>query len=868
MERRNSAVLPQAAARLGLYRPPSRLKLWRRAARAALWVEWLVAHGWSQICVLAGACGIAMLGLVPSGVAGPCLLLFTTACALIACARYDRQRPPVPTEEGAERRLERDSNLRHRPFAVLRDQPAIPETPGEAGLWAAHTATATRALRHLRLRVPSANLPLRDPHACRVAALLLLVAGLVTAGDRANQRILSSFIPGAMAPAGAAIVVQAWIEPPAYTGLPPIFLTREGGAPSASADAPIDVPAGSKLSVSLTGGSFKPRVSLPGGRAKFHATGESAWQATAVITESGPLVLHRFLSTLGAWTLNVLPNDPPLVTIPATPGPAGKTLELKLPWHVAQRWGVAGLSAALTPAGHPGLQPITLPIPLPGTPKDATNALQTDLTANPYAGVPMLAQLTARDVSGQSATSEAVPFTLPARNFKNGLARAIIDLRRRLAMRQETAAEAADDLDALAQPPHAAGNKPTDALAGHSALYLNMVSVAALLRDNASQDGIAEAQSRLWITALALDGALPEASQANLDEARAAMRKALQDRAQGKITADDLARQMQRLREALSQRLQDIAKDAAKHGRIPPLDPHSQFRVPSLDRLMRQMEQAAREGRTQEAQQRLAELEKLMEQLKNARVLSPQEAQQAEQAAKAGRQQTGAVKDMVQREAGLMDHAQARAPRPSALPPDIYAGGEPPPPPMNPDELEANEESRETDAQTQRALHQALDALKGAFGAGHKVPKSLDDASRDMQGATEALKAGQEQVARGAESRAVDDLRRGGQQMAKEMQSGGGQIALIPGMGDQGGQGDEAGNDPDGSGDGTERDPLGRPVRQGTGGRAADDNSVHVPDQMEQGRSRAIQEELRRREANRERPHDELDYIDRLLKTY
>ena len=849
---------------------PSRLAIWRRAAQSALWVEWLVAHSWSQICVLAGACGIAMLGLVPPGVTGPCLLLLTTACALLLCVRYDRQRPPIPTEEAAERRLERDSNLRHRPFAVLRDQPATPEDASQAGLWSLHTATARAALRQLRLRLPNANLPTRDPHALRAAALLLLVTGAITAGDRANQRILSSFIPGIPTGTASAIVLQAWIEPPAYTGMPPIFLTHEGGAPTPT-DTPIDVPAGSKLSVSLTGGSFKPRIHLPGARAKFHTTGDAAWQATAKITQSGPLVLSRFLSTLGEWTLNVLPNDPPTATIPSPPGPAGKTLELKLPWHAAQRWGVASLSAALTPAGHPNLPPITLPVPLPGTPKDATGALQTDLTPNPYAGLPMQAQLTVRDVSGQSAQSPPVPFTLPARVFKNGLARAIIDLRRRLALQQETPADAADDLEALAQPPKtppATTGKPVDTLTGHAAIFLNTVSVASLLRDNPSPDGIAEAQTRLWITALALDGALPEASQAALDEARAALRRALQDRALGKITADELARQMQRLHEALSQRLQDIAKDAAKHGRIPPLDPHTQFRVPTLDRLMRQMEQAAREGRTEEAQQRLAELEKLMEQLKNARVLSPEEAKQAEQAAKAGRQQTGAVKDMVQREAGLMDHAQARAPRPSALPPEMYMGEEPPPPPMNPDEMEANEESRESDAQTQRALHQALDALKSAFGAGHKVPKSLDDASHDMQAANDALKAGQEPTARGAEARAVDDLRRGGQQMAKDMQSGGGQMALIPGMGEPGSEGEEAGTDPNGPGDGTERDPLGRPLRQGTGGRAADDNSVHVQDQMEQGRSRAIQEELRRREANRERPHEELDYIDRLLKTY
>ena len=63
------------------------------------------------------------------------------------------------------------------------------------------------------------------------------------------------------------------------------------------------------------------------------------------------------------------------------------------------------------------------------------------------------------------------------------------------------------------------------------------------------------------------------------------------------------------------------------------------------------------------------------------------------------------------------------------------------------------------------------------------------------------------------------------------------------------------------------RDPLGRSTRDGTSGRA-DGGDVHVPDQMEQARTRELQAELRRREGERTRPQGELDYIDRLLKSY
>ena len=64
------------------------------------------------------------------------------------------------------------------------------------------------------------------------------------------------------------------------------------------------------------------------------------------------------------------------------------------------------------------------------------------------------------------------------------------------------------------------------------------------------------------------------------------------------------------------------------------------------------------------------------------------------------------------------------------------------------------------------------------------------------------------------------------------------------------------------------RDPLGRPLRDDGTGQSPDETGVRVPDQMEQARSHAIQEELRRREAEKTRPQPELDYIERLLKQF
>jgi hypothetical protein len=54
-------------------------------------------------------------------------------------------------------------------------------------------------------------------------------------------------------------------------------------------------------------------------------------------------------------------------------------------------------------------------------------------------------------------------------------------------------------------------------------------------------------------------------------------------------------------------------------------------------------------------------------------------------------------------------------------------------------------------------------------------------------------------------------------------------------------------------------------MNQGSG---VDSGDVHVPEEAERKRSQAIQEELRRRGGERERPQEELDYIGRLLRQF
>jgi len=95
------------------------------------------------------------------------------------------------------------------------------------------------------------------------------------------------------------------------------------------------------------------------------------------------------------------------------------------------------------------------------------------------------------------------------------------------------------------------------------------------------------------------------------------------------------------------------------------------------------------------------------------------------------------------------------------------------------------------------------------------------------------------------EKQAIDALRKGADALAKAL------------MEEQAGQGSEQGENGD-------EDPLGR----ATGNAGSFGTGTKLPSESDLQRARSILEELRRRAGERNRPKEELDYIDRLLKQF
>ena len=196
-------------------------------------------------------------------------------------------------------------------------------------------------------------------------------------------------------------------------------------------------------------------------------------------------------------------------------------------------------------------------------------------------------------------------------------------------------------------------------------------------------------------------------------------------------------------------------------------------------------------------------------------------------------------------------------------------------PPANP--AAAADPQRQGDARTEHALRRVLGVLMQHYGdLTGKVPESLNDADIAMRQAVQALDAGNDAAAAAATQKAIEALQQGGRSMSAQLARQFGRNAGEDGDEDSDEDGQTAGETGNQEGRGEEhgrRDPLGRPpLGQPSGedgnGQSLSESGVHVPDRMEQARAHAIQEELRRREAEKTRPQPELDYIERLLRQF
>jgi uncharacterized protein (TIGR02302 family) len=858
-----------------------------RASRITLYFERL----WPRLWLILGFAGLFLLVSLlniwahlpqPAHIA----LLAGFAVAALAAVIY-AARVNYPGREEAVRRLERASGIPHRPASSYEDTiTANAEDPRTSAIWQAHRARLAAAMARLRVGPPHPRTDRADPVALRALLLLGVVAVASLVGDSAADRLRSAFRFNSLAALSSARL-DAWVTPPSYTTRPPVMLAdgARGGTISSTPAKLIEVPERSVLIVRATGsglGELSLEVLNEGATEKQHiaAKAPEAGKSSGMGAEISELRYElrksaevRVLASgaeLARWPFYVIPDKAPKIALTKDPERTRRGA-LKLDYTVEDDYGVVSAEAKVRrpdpekKAADPAkdwarpepLKGARLPLEHPPTltlrlPRGNTHAAQTyiDTAPHPYAGREVILTLEARDAAGNVGHSKPIRIVLPQRQFDKPLARALVEQRGKLLDDSRYRPQVLRALDALTLEP--------EGFIDNASIYLSLRTLLHGLERDGTRAGLKSATDGLWDIALRIeDGDLSDAEKA-LRDAQDKLAEALEKGAPD----SEIQSLMQQLRDALSKYVEQLAKNNKDQNPPEGLDQdNQQLSQQDLERMMKELEDTAKNGSRDQAQQMLSQLRDLLERLQTGQ-MQKKDGERGQMMMKKldelgnmiGQQQRlmdqtyGEHRRQAQRQLGGSneggrEHESNRQGQPGQ---NGEGGDEQQGQPGKGQRGKSGQQQPGKGlGEQQRALREELEKLKKSLDEMGANSKELGNAEESMKNAEQGLNQGDTSSALGDQSQALDQMRQGAQKMAEDAQKNG-QSRF--------GQNGE-----------TPRDPLGRPQRfQGPDA----GNSVKVPDEIDMQRAREILEELRRRVAQPARPAVELDYFERLLRRF
>ena len=501
-----------------------KIRVW--LARLVVTVERVWPALWPPLAVVGIFAAVSLFGLwliLPPVLH---LVLLTLFAAALGVALWRARRALVPASRNAGlSRLERDSGVAHQPLRALDDQlPSDFRDPATKRLWLMHRQRLMSSLDRLRLRPPRSDLPRRDPWAFRAALLLVLVVAVVHARGDLGSRLGSAFnLAGRPAQATLPPMVDLWITPPTYTRRAPLASEQTRGQNT------LAVPTGSSARLQAHHLAAGSTAELAYGEATtpLKELGPGSAEGSVVLDRDSLLAIKDSTGQeIASWLIDVVPDAVPTVSFVGEPRATHRSV-LRIDLEAADDYGVAELALLLA---QPGQEAETERLGLlkPGNqpPKLATGTY-LDLTAHPFAGLPVVLRLEAVDAIGQRGQSQPLQFTLPAREFRNPLARAIIEERRKLVAEPAKSGEVAGRLAALGETP-AAQQLPVAVPLGLRAAGARLVLNEG---DAASRRSVVD---MLWEIALFIEDGSLSLAERKLRDLQQELQKALRGRRRGR----------------------------------------------------------------------------------------------------------------------------------------------------------------------------------------------------------------------------------------------------------------------------------------------------------------------------------------------
>ncbi|HEX2580426.1 MAG TPA: DUF4175 family protein [Dongiaceae bacterium] len=773
---------------------PFALHLAKVLASVTLFSERLLVLLAPVLCAAGIHVAFALLGLYRTLPAWLHLVIvFTLGSWAISMTVRTLLRWRWPKQRDILRRIEQASGLAHAPLQQLEDRQVTNLVdPTSVALWRAHGERILKSLGTLRAGWPDLSLSRIDPWGIRI----VVAVGLIIAFSQRDipwQYLEQSFWPRYDG-VTADIHAELWIAPPAYTRATPVHL--DSRTPTESV---ITLPEGSKLVAQVVGYGGAVHLFANGADMVMPTLEGDTRHATLTLRSGETISVGAGAHRVAQWHIAIQSDNPPSVAFAGNPATTERGV-LRIPYHAQDDYGVTKLTLVLTQNGQSARFSVTLPA---GTNRNVQNSFYQDLTAHPWAGLEVGGRLEAEDSAGHRSVSEERRFTLPERLFTHPAAKVIIAARKSLVRDPDNSKKVANALLGLDARP--------DLLDNNISVFLALNFAWRRLLSPDHQANQAQILQLLWDTAVALEDGGTGSLLAELRKLQRQLQEALARNA----PQEEIDRLMNQLQQAMNEYMRALAQQAEqamRQGHQPTLTrPGLSITQSDLNRLLNDAARMAQSGAKNAAQQMLDRLQNILE---NLQAGIPSYARDGSQ------QMLQSLTQTMMRQQQLTEKTF---------------------------EAQRNNSGPGSGAQQQQEIRQGLGAQMRELGNQlGDLPEGVGNAEQAMREAEKALQEGDLESAGDAQNRALQNLQRGVQALAKQLQRRGGQPVREHG----------------------EFDPLGRPLLKQDGEGATDASETKIPGWNPLEESRRVFQQLLERRNDATRPKTEQEYLDRLLRQF
>lgn len=766
----------------------------------------------------------------------------------------------MPSRKEVLKRIENASGLEDRALTAQNDSIASSKNDTSEqdaftqALWAEHQNRMASRLDNLISGAPRPNANILDKFALRAMLPLIVFTAWGFSFGSTGGLLLDGFVQH-IDKAQILSRLDVWANSPAYTGRPPIYISKQNKIENTSQFKLLN---GSTFNLRYLGNEFAsvqyktnsndilqiPQIQPKSGPINSTDT-INKFEITHTLKQSGVFQFLINQKIIASWNIKIEEDKAPTISFAENPK-AALSGAIELAYSVEDDFGVVaakGIVVSLEkqkPNARPLVTSPAFDIPLPRRrSKSGTAKVNRDLSNHPWAGSRVSLTLEAYDDAKQKGVTQPYKFILPGRDFKNNLALALIEQRRLLAFDANQSDYVANLLDAVTQFPEEFKIK--------TETYLAMRTTYRMIRDAHNDDRLRGAMDLLWETAIHLEyGDLSDAER-KLREAQEKLSEALRNDA----SDEEIKNLMDELRSALNEFVKEMQRKMAQNPQNKnPINNFNQSKTltqKDLDKMMDRIEDLARSGSKDAARQLLSEMQRMMDNMRQPQT------QQNQTANNELNKALDKLSEMIQRQQSLMDQSLAMKNKLQEFRNQQSQEDRSKNEAQNSDKMTAEELSK-----AMKDLQKQQEALKNQLGElgdemeklGLDPSKGFGEAESEMGSAGKELKGQNPGSAAGAQGRALQALQDGAKQILQQMAEGE----------DGSGQG-QSGN----QGQGRGRDPLGR--SQQADGKRTLDSETKIPSEIDAQRAREIMEAIRKRLSDPLRPSLEKKYLERLLET-